>query len=166
MADLQQELLAQAKQGMLTSEGAKSLHEGDVEMVADVITASIIGGAWAAMDEHGTGHMMDRAENNPALNDYIGSEAWNPSRTGFTVVGRPAGTYTNIFGERVTSKGKMEGREIEYPGYQGKHAFVPVPPSHAIETAMRWMKNGRMKEKIKSIIAFFPFGKYIITTKR
>lgn len=159
MVDMQQELLADAKQGMLTSEGAESLQAGEVEMVANVITVSIVGGAWAAMDEFGTGSLMD--PNNPALGDYIGSKAWNPARLGHTIVSRPnAPGQVDIFGRPVNGKGSG-GVDLEELGI-----VEPQPPSHAIETAMRWMKNGRMKEKIKETIAYFPFSKYFTTTKR
>lgn len=158
MVDLQQELLADAKQGMLTSEGAASLQEGDVEMVANVITVSIVGGAWAAMDEWGTGSLMDTS--NPALADYIGSKAWNPARLGTTIVSRPnAPGQVDIFGNPVNGKG-AGGVDLEELGIA-----QPQPPSHAIQTAMRWMKNGRMREKIKETIAYFPFNRYFITTR-
>jgi hypothetical protein len=164
MKELQQELLNEARQGMLTPEGAESLHDEEITDVAGVIVAAIVGGADAAMDEWGTGSMMDR--NNPALTNYIGGELWNPQRMGHTVVGRPKGIYTNIYGEQVESSGKMEGLEIEYPRYDGNNAFVPHPPSHAIQTAARWMANGRMQSKIKGVIARFPFGKFIITDNK
>ena len=157
MKQLQQELLNEAKQGMLTREGAESLHEDEIKDIAGVIVAGIVGGAWAAMDEWGTGHMLDTS--NPALQDYKNSPLWNPLRQDDNYVrGRPAGTYTDIFGEQRTSTGKMAGRIIEYP--YGK--FVPNPPSHAIQTAMRWMQNRRFKKKIQETVQNFPFGKFLI----
>lgn len=160
MVDMQQELLADAKQGMLTSEGAESLQAGDVKMVANVITVSIVGGAWAAMDEFGTGSEMDLF--NPALPDYMRSKMWNPARGNDTTIrSRPnAPGQIDIFGRPVNGKGKG-GVDLEELGIVDAQ-----PPSHAIETAMRWMKNGRMKEKIKETIAYFPFSKYFTTTKR
>lgn len=160
MVDLQTELLIDAKQGMKTPEGAESLQAGEVEMVANVITVSIVGGAWAAMDEFGTGSELDLF--NPALPGYFKGKAWNPARGNDTTIrSRPDRSgQVDIFGKPVNGKG-AGGYDLEAAGI-----VDPQPPSRAIETAMRWMKNGRMREKIKETIAYFPFSKYFIVTRR
>jgi len=158
MKQLQQELLNEAKQRMNTPEGRESLTDGDITDIANVISVSIVGGAWAAMDEHGTGSLMD--VNNPALADYKNSDLWNPARRDNKIRTRPAGTYTNIFGETRTGRGSG-GYDLEAAG-----KVTPTPPSHAIENALRWMKNGRMQRLIKETIAMFNFGRFIITDKR
>lgn len=160
MVDLQAELLADAKQGMLTSEGAESLQAGDVEMVANVITVSIVGGAWAAMDSYGTGSEMDLF--NPALPGYFKGQAWNPARGNDTTIRSrsDAPGQVDIFGKPVRGKGPG-GYDLEEAGIVDAQ-----PPSHAIETAMRWMRHGRMREKIKETIAYFPFSRYFKITKR
>jgi len=161
MKQLQQELLNEAKQGMLTREGAESLKNEEIEDIAKVITAAISGGAWAAMDEWGTGHMMDTS--NPAYREYVNSPYWNPLRQGDNYIrGRPKGSYTDIFGNQRYSSGRAAGRIIEYP----KGPYVVHPPSHAIQTAARWMANGRMQRVIKLTLEAFPFGNYIITDQR
>ncbi len=160
MKQLQKELLADAKQGMLTAEGAESLHDEAIVDIANVIVASISGGAWAAMDEFGKGSMMDMS--NPALQYYMSSGLWNDARGNDpTIRSRSRGTYTNIFGEQVESKSNVAGIDLEKLG--GK--FEPSPPSHAIETAMRWMKNGRMQSRIQEVVKTFPFGKFIEVDK-
>jgi hypothetical protein len=156
MKQLQQELLAEAKQRMLTAEGAESLHDEEIVDIANVIVASISGGAWAAMDEWGKGSLMDLS--NPALQKYMSSGLWNPARgSDPTIRSRSRGTYTNIFGEQVESKSNVAGIDLEKLG--GK--FEPRPPSRAIETAMRWMKNGRMQSRIQEVVKSFPFHKFI-----
>jgi hypothetical protein len=159
MKDLQQELLNEAKQLMLTPEGVESLHDDDITDIANVITVAIAGGAWAAMDEWGTGSYMDRS--NPAFKDYINSPAWNPARHGYKIRSRPdAPGQKNIFGESVNGKGKG-GADLEALGI-----VEPQPPSHAIRTATRWMANGRFQRKIKNTINAFNFGKFFKTDKK
>lgn len=155
MKQLQQELLAEAKRGMLTREGAESLHDEEIKDIAGVIVASIVGGAWAVMDEFGSGSAMDTS--NPALADYKNSSMWNPARPDNKIRSRPnAPGQINIFGRPVNGKG-AGGFDLEAAG-----KVKPQPPSHAIETAMRWMQNGRMKAVIQGVVKSFPFGKFII----
>lgn len=160
MKDLQQELLDNAKQGMLTPEGKESLHDEEITHIANVIIAGIAGGAWAAMDEFGTGSLMDLF--NSALPDYMRSNMWNPARGNDTTIrSRPyAPGQIDIFGRPVNGKGKG-GTDLEELGIVDAQ-----PPSHAIETAMRWMRHGRMQEKIRETIYYFPFNRFIICNKR
>lgn len=157
MKQLQQELLAEAKQNMLTPEGAESLHDKAIADIAGVIVAGISGGAWAIMDSYGTGSLSDRF--NPALPGYVGGPLWNPARgNDLTIRSRKRGPYTNIFGEQVESKSNVAGIDLEQLG--GK--FEPQEPSRAIETAMRWMRVGRMRQVIQRVVNSFPFGKFIV----
>ncbi|HUV85324.1 MAG TPA: hypothetical protein VMV86_06400 [Methanosarcinales archaeon] len=154
MQQLQQELLIESKQRMLTSEGIESLHEDEIRDIANVIVASISGGAWAAMDENGVGSLMDSS--NPALADYKNSAAWNPARQDNKIRTRPdVEGQVDIFGNPVNGHGKG-GYDLEKEG-----KVIPLPPSHAIETAMRWMKNGRMRSVIHETVKNFPFGRFI-----
>lgn len=155
MKQLQQELLDESQGGMKTPEGRESLHLGDIEETATLITAEVVGGAWAAMDEWGTGSLMDTS--NPAYPSYRASELWNPARHDTAIRGRPAGEYTDIFGQRKTSTGKRAGRLLEK-----SPKFAPQAPSHAMRDAMRWMENGRMQEVLSQLMATFPWGKYIV----
>lgn len=158
MKQLQQELLVEARQRMLTPEGAASLHEDEIRDIANVIAASIAGGAWAAMDEYGTGSLLD--ESNPVLEEYKRSAAWNPARPDNTIRSRPnAPGQIDIFGNPVNGRGKG-GYDLEAAGI-----VEPQPPSHAMQTAARWMQNGRMKDVIRGVVGSFPFHRFIITDK-
>lgn len=158
MKQLQQELLNEARQRMLTPEGAASLHEEEIRDIVNVIVASIAGGAWAAMDEWGTGSLLD--ESNPALEAYKNSPAWNPARYDNKIRSRPDTMgQIDIFGRPVRGRGKG-GVDLEALGI-----VSPQPPSHAIQTAARWMQNGRMKAVVYDTIRRFPFHQFIITDK-
>lgn len=159
MKKLQRELLAEAKQGMLTHDGSESLRNDEITDIANVIVAGIVGGAWAAMDEWGTGSLMDTS--NPALNDYKNSEMWNPARKDNKIRSRPDKPgQVDIFGYVVNGKGEG-GVDLEEIGY-----VEPQPPSHAMKTAARWMANGRMQEVIRDVVSTFPFRRFIITDKK
>lgn len=152
--------MSDAQNRMQTPEGRESLHDEEIIKIAGVIVASICGGAWAVMDEFGTGSLMDMS--NPALEAYRSSSAWNPARQDNKIRSRPnAPGQVDIFGNSVNGKGKG-GHDLEAEG-----KMTPQPPSHAVETAMRWMANGRFKAVIQGVINSFPFGKFIIcdTTK-
>ena len=155
MKQLQQELLAEAKQNMLTSEGAESLHDDEITDIANVIIAGISGGAWAALDEFGSGSLMDTS--NSALAAYKNSPMWNPARQDNKIRSRPNQPgQINIFGNPVNGRGKG-GHDLEADG-----KVKPQSPSHAIETAMRWMANGRFQSKIKNVVENFNFGKFLV----
>ena len=144
---------------MLTPEGASSLRADELEVLGNFITAKVVGGAYAAMDNFGKGSLMDEA--NPALGNYKNSELWNPVRHDNTIRSRNRGSYTNIFGETVESKSNVGGIGLEQKG--GK--FAPQPPSHALETAGKWMLNGRIQSKWQEALRTFPWGRFFVVTK-
>jgi len=156
LKQLRREFMNEARSHMLQAEAVNDLAEGEIEEAFGVMVAIVIGGAWVAMDEWGTGSLMD-ANSNPAFAEYRRSELWNPARRDLKIRGRPPGDYVNIFGETVRSTGKMMGRDLEAMGIA-----EPSPPSYALQTAARWLKNGRVQVVLKEAIETFPWGRYII----
>ena len=155
MKQLQQELLNESKQKMLTPEGSDDLSDDQITDIANVITASISGGGWSLIDEHGSGSRMDK--DNPALKDYMNSNMWNPARKDYIIRSRPnAPGQMDIFGNPVNGRGNG-GVDLEALGIA-----TPQQPSKAVETALRWMGNGRLQEKVKEVIERFPFMNYFI----
>jgi hypothetical protein len=163
MVQLQDELLRETQAGMRDREHADSWYEGDVTEVAGIIAAEVVGGAWAAMDEHGRGSLMDGPTDNPALDEYRASSLWNPLRTGNAIVGRPKGEYETIFGETRYSSGRNAGKNLEMVP-SGK--FRPKLPSHALQTAMRWMEQGRMQAVVQEAFNGVDWGRYLIVDGR
>lgn len=164
MKQLQGEFLRESQSGMRTPEGANSLYEGDVEVVADaIISAYVIGGADAAKDVFGVGSLMADESENPGLADYKQSELWNPDRDDNTIRSRDRrnNPYTDIYGNQRNSRSNRGGIDLERKG--GK--FAPQPPSFALQTAARWMENGRFQEVLQNAVASVDWAKYFVETK-
>lgn len=161
LTELQTEYLLDAQSHMLTPEGRESLHADEIEVLGNFIAAKVVGGAYAAMDNFGKGSEMD--PNNPALDDYKNSGLWNPYRHDNTIRSRERGPYVNIFGETVYSESNIGGINLEEK--EGDGRFNPQPPSHALETAAKWMRNGRIQAKWQESLRAFPWGRFFVVTK-
>jgi len=160
LLSIQEELLKDTAAGMQTNSGRTDLTAEKIEEMAGCIFASIVGGPWATMDEWGTGSLMDIS--NPALAAYRASDMWNPARHDTVIRSRPETPgQRNIFGKPVRGKGKG-GVDLESLG-----KAKPLPPSHAMRDAFRWMKNDRFKKYLQKAISTFPWGKYlkVVNTK-
>jgi hypothetical protein len=159
LTQLQQELLAENESSMLTAEARSDLIAPLIKEMAMVLVAEVIGGAWAAMDEWGTGTLMDTS--NPDFAEYRSSDMWNPARRDLAIRSRPsADGQRNIFGQSVQGIGKG-GHLLE-----GSPGFEAQPPSHAMQTAIRWMvEGGRLQEVLQTALNTFPWGQFIVATR-
>ena len=159
---IQEEYKALAESHMLTPEGQHDLTSEEITILGDFIMANVGGGAWAVMDEWGKGSLMDTS--NPALADYKASNMWNPERSDNTIRSRSRAQngmgLTDIFGTPIHSNSNVGGIDLEQKG--GK--YTPQPPSHAMETAGRWMANGRIQTKWREAMMAFPWGNFIVAT--
>lgn len=119
-----------------------------VEEVEKKVILYVYANAIALFDNYGSGSKMD-VNGNRLITDYIGFEAgsnWNPRRSvsDTRIKGRPAGEYTDIFGEKRYSSGAFEGIDLEGKripsGKNGSGSLViePHDPSHAIEYGLNW----------------------------
>lgn len=123
---------------MKTAEGREEI-EILSETETTIIKRAVRGYAHAIVDSYGTGSKMDIEDEFWA--EYKKSRLFNPSRNGKAIVGRPKGSYINIFGETQTSSGKMNGRNVE------RYA-KPIAPSRAFQLAEIWLLNGGRVEEI------------------
>lgn len=156
LKQLQSEFLNEIRAGMKTPEGANSMYEGEIGETAGILWAEVVGGAWAVIDNWGTGSLLDR--DNPWLDEYMASPYWNKTRgkhgvDDTAIRSRPGGT-TNIFGE-VKDGNSPGGFNLEAAGW-----VQPQPPSRAIETAKRWMENGRVQKVLLDALADVNLGSF------
>lgn len=106
-----------------------------VDMAKKTISTFCTFYAQSILKSYGRGSAMDMS--NEYLSEYFGNQelGWNPVRKSAQIVGRPQGSYTNIFGEEKYSKGNMEGLNLE-------EMFPPQKPSYAIQNAEKRLKQG------------------------
>jgi len=161
---LQHEVLADTEVKMLTPEGRADIEVLPIEEISGIISAFIVEGPWAIIDEFGTGTLLDQS--NPFLNQYRSSTLWNPARSDLAIAGRPAGVQPTMFGEKTFS-GNAVGKNLEELAQRGivDKKYLPQPPSKALTTAMRWMAGGRFQKAILSVLETFPWGNYLIVSR-
>lgn len=119
---------------LYTEEGRDSLKADGIKFidrVAKIITYQLSGGADYIMDIYGTGSLMDK--DNPFLDEYKRSNLYNKLRPDDnSLVTRPAGEYTDIYGKPRTAKGPGNIPMEETP--LGK--MLLNVPSNAFEKAI------------------------------
>jgi len=130
------------------------------EEVIGVVTGSLIGGAWAVMDEWGTGSLMDLE--NPFLDEYWNSDLWNPARRDTAIRTRPEGEYTDIFGERQYAEGRNPGFNLETQlNRKNPPNILLTPPSHAMQQAIGWLRAGGFNLILERVLQEMDFGAFL-----
>jgi len=130
------------------------------EEVVGVLSGSLIGGAWAVMDEWGTGSLMDLQ--NPFLDDYWNSDLWNPARRDTAIRTRPEGEYTDIFGERQYAKGNNPGFNLErVQNRPNPPKILLTPPSHAMQMAIGWLRAGGFNLILERVLQEMNWGAFL-----
>ena len=119
----------------------------------------------ALAENFGTGSLIDTS--NPYFDEYFsnkGSEKGqvNKERNGLAIVGRPKGTYIDIFGNQHTvEKGTLAGKPIEGFYIGNGNTITPTKPSHAIQQATRFFYYTYTPIIIKSAVKMLRLSKYI-----
>lgn len=155
--DLLNEYYAEIHNSLVTNAGREGLQKLTITE-ENIIRCRVIGNARAIVDSYGTGSSMDKS--NPYLQDYMNSDLWNGLRSGYEIVGRSQGRYTNIYGETDYSSGVFAGSNVE--SITGTHK-----PSFAFQNAEKWFFGGNrinevlntvLKEYFRNIKQYFEFG--------
>lgn len=122
----------------------------------------------ALADAFGTGSLMN-IKDNPLYQEYRNSDQWNRARHGKEIVGRPEGTYTDIFGRERHSSGYLEGINLENERLgtaKGKGYLIePIPPSNSIKIADNFLYNRYLPQAIKNARNKIKLSKYLIEVK-
>lgn len=116
----------------------------------------------ALADSYGTGSLM--LDDNPGLADYMRDKSrWNPERKGKTIVGRRAGTYTDIFGQVHKTSGVFKGKPLENRrGITGTKYFIsPTSPSRAIQIADKWFYEKYLPRAYQLAVKSINFSKFL-----
>lgn len=121
----------------------------------------------AILESFGIGSLSDRGPYSQ-WEEYERSEFFNPSRKGkMNIVGRPAGTYTDIWGNTQESTGTREGQNLEsktgttrkwYDKNGELHTLEPKRPTYKIQNAEVWLMQNRetsMERRIRTEVEKF-----------
>lgn len=134
---------------------------GSLSGAARYISAKCYFYAQAIMESFGTGSKADTGPDT-YWEDYRKSELFNPVRKDKIIVGRPKGSYVDIYGNRRGSSGKYEGINLEGKYYLNPRfefeRIDPISPSRSIQTAEAWtIKNGetRIERRLQLAIEEF-----------
>lgn len=126
--------------------------------------------AQAILDSFGVGKYADTTSK--YWEDYTKSIYYNPERAARNttdILGRPKGTYTDIFGKTRESSGKSSGKPLPDPlRFNDGTVLQSKPGSHSIQLAEAYvMQNGktRIERRIEMEIEKF-FNEVAMNPKR
>ena len=134
-------------------DGNAKIHSATLTIAQDTVAREICAsGQKAWILEFGKGSLMENSSaENPFLDDYIRSSLFNKLRLGhaLAVVGRPAGEYWDIDGNKYISSGSLAGIEIET--WSGQTLHPPIQAKHIIRNVMSDLMPG-MEDEIQTAI--------------
>lgn len=144
------------------SENIRAEVDKIIEKNAKGIIVYLKANAVALADSYGVGSLM--TSDNPGLKDYMKSDRWNPARRGKTIVGRPIGTYTDLFGRKKSTSGKFVGKSLENRGNitDTSYYISPSNPSYALQIAENWLYKTYLPRAYKNAVNLTNFSKYLI----
>lgn len=146
---------------MKTAEFADNAEvEAELHKESNRIIAYLKANTYVIADSYGTGSLM--LDNIPGFQEYRNSDRWNPARTGKAIVGRPKGEYTDIFGNKRSSRGSMEGLDVEGLELWNGDKIEPVSPSYALQDAEKFLYATYLPRAYKLAIQNVNFSKYLI----
>lgn len=147
-------------------EGTNPKVDSYLKKEGNMIIGFLQANTYVLADSYGTGSFM--LDNNPGLEEYK-RKNWGSFRHSKAIVGRPKGTYDDIFGRQHTTSGAFEGINIE-----GKRVYTrkketekdyyisPTHPSYAIQLAEQWLYKTYLPRAYQNAIKQINFGKYLI----
>lgn len=142
----------------------KVAHKLKIE--GNMIIGYLQANTYVLADSYGTGSFM--LDNNPGFEEYK-RKNWGTFRHNKAIVGRPAGSYTDIFGRPHTTSGAFESVNIE-----GKRVYTrkkeserdyyisPTHPSYALQLAEQWLYKEYLPKAYENAVKSTNFVKYLI----
>lgn len=145
------------------SKNGRVSHE--IKREAKGLVAYLKANTYVLADSYGTGSNM--LDINPGLAEYRNSKTWNPVRKGKAIVGRPEGTYTDLFGRVRKTSGTFKGVNIEgkrvSKNTSGDDYYISATnPSYAIQLAEQYLYKQWIPLAYKRAINSLNFAKFLI----
>lgn len=133
----------------LSGEGLAATEIGEAKKIGEaMIVKQVSFYADAIVESYGTGSLADTGEYS-FWKEYAsqkGANGFNPSRTTKYIVGRPRGSYSDLWGKRHSTWGSAEGVNLEGRSYRDStgrlKTIYPIKPNYAIQNAEKRLGNG------------------------